>query len=385
MQGTCSVEFLRELMDVLPAAGANTRAQDRYKLTAYDLGETENDWPWELEETRRTGLNWMQRARQASANREAERTAQTQRWKREQAGARRRGAARVAALRAQTADLLGQMSRNTTNAAQYERECRQRVARNMARSRQQSASVPSSSSSSRSRSPSISIAGSSSNRSRTAVSWPTPARSSLSSSSSSTSRAPEWSGSAFSACYREAERTRTMGPSEAIKAFKIGCDVVHLLEFSTAGTDRVYCGKSGDLPAKAHGRLADTGLRGYLPFAQRAWNVWVYKRGCMQESEEHCPPAPAKRNLTFHAPEWLRKVRSPRLGGKGRWSLENFLYLQRCVVCQFALRTKGISLAASVSRPITRSAPRSASIMVGALRLPVVIAGMAELSITRRP
>ncbi|MCJ1962880.1 hypothetical protein [Novosphingobium mangrovi (ex Hu et al. 2023)] len=312
IKGTYEMEFLRKLKEVLRLAGADTSAQDRYKLTAYDLAEQENNSLWEKQETHRTGLNRFERARQAAAKRKAERAAQARRWEREQAESRRRGAARVAALRAQTADFLGQMSRNTTSAAQYERDYRQRLARNRARSRQQAA--PSSSSSSSSSSPSSrstsSSAAPSSNRSRTAltkqptrpsqttagrsssvpsrttVSRPTPARSSSSSSSSSsTSRAPDWSGSALSACYREAERTRTMGPSdglkEAIKAFKIGCDVVHLLEFSTAGTDRVYCGKSGDFPAKAQGRLADAGLRGYLPYAQRAWNVWVNKRGCM--------------------------------------------------------------------------------------------------------
>src|SRR4029077_5036210 len=57
----------------------------------------------------------------------------------------------------------------------------------------------------------------------------------------------------------------------------------------------------------------------------------------------------------------------------------------RCAVCQFAATYTGTFAAGSSARPRTWSAPFSPIMIVGAFRLPVVIIGMIEESITRRP
>jgi len=57
----------------------------------------------------------------------------------------------------------------------------------------------------------------------------------------------------------------------------------------------------------------------------------------------------------------------------------------RCAVCQFAATYTGTFAAGSSARPRTWSAPFSPIMMVGAFRLPVVIVGMIEESITRSP
>lgn len=93
-----------------------------------------------------------------------------------------------------------------------------------------------------------------------------------------------WKGDELLACRKTGERLQIGNSNEdlgdAIKAFGAGCELAHKMKFSTAGSNSLYCDKSGEFSEDLALKLGEMGLGGYRAYGQRAWDAWKANVGC---------------------------------------------------------------------------------------------------------
>ena len=102
--------------------------------------------------------------------------------------------------------------------------------------------------------------------------------------SSSAVDGADWQRNALRACRLMAENVRLQNSnhdfSAAESAFQHGCDVAHLLKYSTAGGNVLHCHKRGEFQDDLYDRLSERGLTAYSNYGDQAWLAWEQNMGC---------------------------------------------------------------------------------------------------------
>jgi len=94
----------------------------------------------------------------------------------------------------------------------------------------------------------------------------------------------DWQRNALRACRLLAENISLQNSNHdfaaAESAFQHGCDVAHLLKYSTAGGNVLHCHKRGEFQDDLYDRLSERGLTAYSNYGDQAWLAWEQNMGC---------------------------------------------------------------------------------------------------------